>query len=91
MGWRAPGLGCLLVGMCLASTSVSSQSSGGEATETETKAPPADEAGVSMEFLEFLGTWESTDGEWVDPTEVQSADWPAMTDDSTDTGAGSEN
>ena len=27
---------------------------------------PADEA-LSLEFLEFLGKWETSDGEWMDP------------------------
>lgn len=40
---------------------------------------------VSMEFLEFLGEWEAGDGEWVDPMEVQSADWPVLSNDSADT------
>jgi hypothetical protein len=44
-----------------------------------------------MEFLEFLGTWESNDGEWVDPTELQSADWPASVDETSDTGTGDAN
>jgi hypothetical protein len=39
---------------------------------------------VSLEFLEFLGEWESAGGEWVDPVEVQSEDWPTLSNDSAD-------
>lgn len=81
----------MLVGMCLASTSLSAQTSAAEGVDAETKTPSADETDVSMEFLEFLGTWESGDGEWVDPTDVQSADWPVRTDESSDTGTGDAN
>jgi len=93
MSWRAPGFSWLLMGMCLASASVGAQSSGAEGTDSEakTKSPAADETSVSMEFLEFLGTWETSDGEWVDPTEVQSADWPVISDDSADRGADDAN
>ena len=26
----------------------------------------------SMEFLEFLGEWETTDGEWIDPVVLEN-------------------
>jgi hypothetical protein len=46
---------------------------------------PDDDAGPSLEFLEFLGTWETESGEWVDPAEVQSDDWPLVSNDPSDT------
>jgi hypothetical protein len=95
VGWRAPVFGWLLVGLCLASAPVGAQRPGAEDAEADAESQPgtpsADETGVSMEFLEFLGTWESNDGEWVDPTELQSADWPASVDETSDTGTGDAN
>lgn len=87
MRWRAPELGWLLVGASLAGASApaSAQSASAEQSETELKTPVADDTGPSMEFLEFLGEWEAGDGEWVDPAEVQSTDWPVMSNDSADT------
>jgi hypothetical protein len=85
--WRAPRLGWLLVGASLAGVSApaSAQTTSVEQSETESKASPgSDETGVSMEFLEFLGEWETGSGEWIDPAEVQSADWPVLSNDSTD-------
>lgn len=43
-----------------------------------------EDAGPSLEFLEFLGEWESGSGEWIDPVEVQSADWPLVSDERSD-------
>ena len=88
MRWRAPGLGWLLVGASLAGASapVSTQTASVEQSEAEVKTPVGnDKTGVSMEFLEFLGEWEAGDGEWIDPAQVQSADWPVVTNDSVDT------
>ncbi|GMQ75029.1 MAG: hypothetical protein BMS9Abin01_0272 [Gammaproteobacteria bacterium] len=83
---RAPELGWLLVGASLAGASApaSPQSASAERSETGLKAPAADDTGPSMEFLEFLGEWEAGEGQWVDPAEVQSADWPVMSNDSAD-------
>lgn len=85
MRWRAPGLEWLLVGACLAWAQASAQTAQFEHSETESKTPGAEGAGVSMEFLEFLGEWEAGNGEWVDPAQLQSADWPVASDDSADT------
>ena len=87
MGWRAPGLGWLLVATFLAGpwAPASAQTASAGGSETDLEATAADDIGVSMEFLDFLGEWESGDGAWVDPTEVQSADWPIMSNDSADT------
>lgn len=71
--------------MCFAGAPVNAQTPGAEDSDGEAT---TDETGVSMDFLEFLGTWESGDGEWVDPTDVQSADWPVIGDDPSDTGTG---
>ena len=34
---------------------------------------------ISLEFLQFLGEWETADGEWLDPTEFddEQTDEPA--------------
>ncbi len=87
MRWRAPKLGWLLVGASLAGASApaSAQTANTKTSETELGAPAADDIGVSMEFLEFLGEWEAGDGEWIDPAQVQSADWPVVSSDSADT------
>ena len=80
---RAPGLSWLLVGICLAggSAPASAQPQSGDRTESASQTRPRDDdAGPSLDFLEFLGTWESG-GEWVDPAEMQSADWPTVVDD----------
>ena len=87
MRWRAPGLGWLLVGASLAGASAptptSAQPASVEQSEAELKTPAGDDdTGVSMEFLEFLGEWEAGNGEWVNPAEVQSADWPVLSNDS---------
>ena len=85
MEWRAPGLGWLLVGVCLAGANAAAQTPGATPAKAETTTGSADAPEVSMEFLEFLGTWESTDGEWVDPTDVQAVDWPESRDASSET------
>ena len=87
MRWRAPELGWLLVGASLvgASAPALAQTASTERSGTESEAPAADDIGVSMEFLEFLGEWEAGDGEWTDPAQVQSADWPVVSNDSADT------
>lgn len=87
MRWGAPGSGWLLVAAFLvgASAPVSAQTASVEQSEAELKTPAGDdETGVSMEFLEFLGEWETGNGEWVDPAKVQSADWPVVSNDSAD-------
>jgi len=69
-GWSAP---------------TAAQSEGVEQAEAAAQTHAAnDETGVSLEFLEFLGEWESAGGHWVDPVEVQSEDWPTLSNDSAD-------
>ncbi len=87
MGWRAPGLGWLLVGASLAGAwlPASAQTASKQRSEADVETAAADGTGVSMEFLEFLGEWEAGDGAWVDPAQVQSADWPVISNDSADT------
>ena len=85
MRWRAPGLGWLLVGASLAGVSAPApaQTTSVEQSEAELKTSSGDdETGVSMEFLEFLGEWEAGNGEWIDPAEVQSGDWPVLSNES---------
>jgi hypothetical protein len=79
---RAPGLSWLLVAIPLVGDPASAQPQSSEDSQSasETRARQ-DDAGPSLEFLEFLGTWESSSGEWIDPVEVQSADWPSAADD----------
>ncbi len=84
---RAPRLGWLLVGASLAGVSApaSAQTTSVAQPEAELETSAGgNETGVSMEFLEFLGEWESGNGEWIDPAEVQSADWPVLSNGSTD-------
>jgi hypothetical protein len=85
---RAPGLGCLIVGASLAGASapVTAQSESVEGSYPPAKTQmPAEDTGLSLEFLEFLGEWESDSGEWVDPVEVESVDWPIVSNDPSDT------
>ena len=85
---RAPGLGWLLVGASLAggSAPAAAQTQSVEPPQPAVNTPaPGDDAGPSLEFLEFLGTWESDSGKWVDPVEVHSADWPVVSNDPSDT------
>jgi len=35
----------------------------------------ADESKPSMEFLEFLGEWETEEGEWIDPVELENEEF----------------
>ena len=74
----------MLLGASLAGASAhsSAQTASVEQSKVEWKTPVGEEPTVSMELLEFLGEWEAGNGEWVDPGEVQSADWPAMSKDS---------
>ena len=83
---RVAGFGWLLVGASLAGASapVAAQTASGEQPKPASKVPAGDDASVSMEFLEFLGEWETDNGEWVDPARVQTADWPVNSNDSVD-------
>ncbi len=36
----------------------------------------ADSRGPSLELLEFLGSWETDDGEWIDPSELEDEPVP---------------
>jgi len=90
-------LGWLLVGASLVGVSAPApaQTTGVGQSETESKtSAEGGESGVSMEFLEFLGEWEAGNGDWIDPAEVQSADWPVLSndaDDASDKGTGNAN
>ena len=35
-----------------------------------------DSRGPSLELLEFLGSWETDDGEWIDPSELDDQPVP---------------
>lgn len=45
----------------------------GHANAETTSGPPADEA-ISMEFLEYLATFQTEDGEQVDPMSLESVE-----------------
>jgi len=83
---RAPRLGWLMVGAALAGVSAPSaaQTGAAGAPKMESLAAEDAETSVSMEFLEYLGEWESGNGEWIDPAEVQTEDWPLSSSDSSD-------
>ena len=64
-----------LLGLCLLC--------GNPSAQTETEEESGEEIDpVSLEFLEFLGEWETANGEWLDPTELdsESDDTPAPED-----------
>lgn len=56
-----------------------------EAATAKTGGPPAevDAETPSMELLEFLGDWETADGEWIDPEEMEQIELqePEQTND----------
>ena len=60
------GLFCILITLFSASSSWCDDSA---PPETEVVAEDTDMP--SMEFVEFLGSWETDDGEWVDPTQFE--------------------
>lgn len=37
-----------------------------------------DETMPSIEFLEFLGEWETEQGEWIDPVELESEEFGTL-------------
>jgi hypothetical protein len=81
----------LLVGASLAAVPApaGAQTEGAEAPQPATRIQTAgDETGPSLELLEFLGEWESGSGEWIDPVEVQSPDWPPLSDGPSDDHSG---
>ena len=41
------------------------------------KVQGTDQEQPSMELLEFLGSWETEGGEWIDPTELDETTLPA--------------
>jgi hypothetical protein len=58
-----------------------------EAATVKTADPGAveDTEAPSMELLEFLGAWETADGEWIDPEEMEQIELqePEHTNDET--------
>ena len=56
----------------------------------QTATPPA-EAEVkgespSLEFLEFLGQWETNEGEWISPEDLANKDFVELIDSAMETG-----
>ena len=40
---------------------------------------PVSDDTPSLDFLEFLGEWETSDGEWVDPAMLESDEFDKVT------------
>ena len=38
----------------------------------EAKNPPAEQESPALDFLEFLGEWETEDGEWIAPDDLEN-------------------
>lgn len=81
---RGPGLRWLLIGLCLAG----GPAPGSAVAQTQSaERPPSrapadgDDAGPSLDFLEYLGTWESGNGEWLDPLQLPASDWTTVSDE----------
>lgn len=55
----------------------------GEQTATETM--------PSMAFLEFLGEWETEEGEWIDPLELEDEDFGKLIETTIETAIETEN
>jgi hypothetical protein len=51
------------------------------AQERETEQIVIDEEAPTTELLEFLGEWETSDGEWIDPIEVELVMQSEQSDD----------
>lgn len=83
----APGLRWLLVAAHLACASAVAVAQ--SANQEGQPAPGPQDAigsrGPSLEFLEFLGEWETGDGEWLDPMELPFEHEPAPSADAADT------
>jgi hypothetical protein len=58
----------LIIGLIIGSISIARPALGGESQAAPETDPP------SQALLEFLGEWETGDGEWIDPTILE--DWP---------------
>jgi len=47
-----------------------------ESTQTGKQPQETDPEAPSLEFLEFLGEWETDDGQWIDPEELDKMSLP---------------
>jgi hypothetical protein len=47
--------------------------------------PPQSEQGPSLELLEFLGQWETDNGEWIAPEDLADAEFGLLLDASLET------
>jgi len=50
---------------------LSSQALAQEPGQVRQAVPPEEAERPTLEFLEFLGDWETDDGEWIDPEELE--------------------
>ncbi len=49
-----------------------------QSLQAETAETQAGDEAPSLELLEFLGEWESSDGEWVDPADLEDDDFAKL-------------
>ena len=49
----------------------------------EVKNPPAEQESPTLDFLEFLGEWETKDGEWIAPDDLENMPLNENEDDDT--------
>jgi len=69
---------CYCIGMLLILTvSVATgQAQQAEPGKTTNSKPEKKEKILTLEFLEFLGEWETEDGRWIDPEELEQMSLP---------------
>ena len=46
--------------------------------QSETTEPADEDESPSLELLEFLGEWETSDGTWVDPSDLEDDDFAKL-------------
>lgn len=59
-----------------------------QAVQAATPAAEGEEEGESpsLEFLEFLGQWETDEGEWISPEDLANEDFVELIDSAMETG-----
>lgn len=69
----------LMLGL-LCSALVSAQTASPAPAGLATQPPQEQEQGPSLELLEFLGQWETDDGEWIAPQDLADAEFGLLLD-----------
>jgi hypothetical protein len=69
----------LMLGL-LCSALVSAQTTSPTPAGLATQLPQEQEQGPSLELLEFLGQWETDDGEWIAPEDLADAEFGLLLD-----------